>query len=167
MSRRSLVARGIGSEEGVYGLIVVSGVIATAGGSHPSALFTLLFMAVTMIVFWAAHVYAGAVAMHGSPHPGGAVHGLGSSVRHALGRSWGMPASSALPAVVLLLGVLGVLEDSTAIWLSLWVIVAVLAVLGFLAYQRRGVAWYWRLVGAVATASFGVVIIVAKILISH
>jgi hypothetical protein len=39
--------------------------------------------------------------------------------------------------------------------------------MGYLAYRRRGAAWHWRLLGAAATASFGVVIIVAKILISH
>jgi hypothetical protein len=78
-----------------------------------------------------------------------------------------MPAASALPAAVLLLGPLGALDDATAIWLSLWAIVAALAVMGYLAYRRRGAAWYWRLLGAAATASFGVVIIVAKILISH
>lgn len=167
MSRRHGVASGIGSEEGVYGLIVVSGVIATAGGAHPDALFTLLFTAVTVIVFWAAHVYAGAVAMHGSSDADGAVHGLRASIRHAMGRSWGMLAASALPAAVLLLGPLGALDDATAIWLSLWAIVAALAVMGYLAYRRRGAAWHWRLLGAAATASFGVVIIVAKILISH
>ena len=50
------------TEESVYGVILVSGMIVVAGGHGESSWSVFLTVLVTVIVFWAAHVYAGTVA---------------------------------------------------------------------------------------------------------
>jgi hypothetical protein len=155
------------TEEGVYGLILVSGLVASAGSGGTPAVRTLAITAVTVIVFWMAHVYAGAVAAHGTAGVEGKPVSLGQAVRHAMRRSRGLLVATVLPGLALLLGVVGVLPDTVAIWTSLWVCVGVLAWLGFVAYRRKGATWAMQIVGAVSTASFGVVIIAAKAIITH
>ena len=99
-----------------------------------------------MIVFWAAHVYAGTVAHHGFED--GRIVGIRESLRLALRRSWGLLISALIPSSILLLGVThAVPDDSAAIWIALWTCVAVLAVLGYVAFARRRAVWYVRLLG--------------------
>lgn len=155
------------TEEGVYGLILVSGLVASAGSGGAPAGRALAITAVTVVVFWLAHVYAGAVAAHGTADAEGRPVPLGQAVRHAMRRSSGLLVATVLPGIALMLGVVGVLPDKVAIWTSLWVCVGVLAWLGFVAYRRKGVTWPMQIVGAVSTASFGVVIIAAKAIITH
>lgn len=69
------------------------------------------------------------------------------------------------PLVFLVLGLVGMGEGQVAYWSALWVEVAFLAVLGWIAFSRRGLAWYWQACGALATAAFGVVAILLKILV--
>ena len=155
------------TEEGVYGLILVSGLVATAGSAGTPAGKTLLLTVITVAVFWLAHVYAGAVAAHGTIDAAGARLGLRASIRRAIIKSRGMLAATLAPAIALLLGALGVLTDSAATWDALWVCVAALGAVGFLAFRRKGVNFGYCALGALATASFGVVIIIAKVVISH
>ena len=63
--------------------------------------------------------------------------------------------------------VFGVLRDGTANWSALWVCVAVLALLGYRSYRQRGAALHVRLLGGLATASFGLIIILAKAIVTH
>lgn len=155
------------TEEGVYGLVLVSGLIAASGGAGAPALRTLLFTLVTVAVFWLAHVYAGTVAAHGSDTAEGGPMGIGEATRGAVVKSRGMLVSTLLPAIPLLLGSLGLIRDTTATWAGLWVCVAALAGLGYVAYRRKGAKLHVRLLGALSTASFGVVIILAKAVITH
>ncbi len=72
-----------------------------------------MFVAVTLGVFWIAHVYAGAVAEHGT------VDGQVVGLREAIRRSRGLVLSGLIPAFPLLLGVFGVLSDRAAAWAAL------------------------------------------------
>ena len=155
------------TEEGVYGLILVSGLIAASGSAGSPAWKTFMFTGVTVIVFWIAHVYAGAVAAHGSQSADGSPKSVGEATREAMRRSRGLLASTLPPAAALLLGMIGLLSDAAATWLSLWVSVSVLGMLGYIAYSRKGARWWMRIVGALSTASFGVVIILAKAVVTH
>jgi len=139
----------LSSEEGVYGLILVAGLIAVAGSTGQGPLQTLAFIVITVVVFWAAHVYAGAVAEHSSID--GASSGgrsLRTSIRHAMRRSRGLLTATIPPAIPLVLSACGLLEIRFADWLALWVVVGVLGVLGYLAYRRKGAPLHLRLVGA-------------------
>ncbi|MFN8138038.1 MAG: hypothetical protein U0R79_10820 [Propionicimonas sp.] len=87
----------------------------------------------TVLVFWAAHVYAGTVAhlgdepMSGVPLPTRVL----TAGREAVVHSWGMLLTSMLPLLVILLGHVGVIDDQQAVWGSLWTSVALLGVLGY------------------------------------
>ncbi|KAM9865192.1 hypothetical protein ACIFOC_01721 [Leucobacter aridicollis] len=155
----------LSTEEGVYGLILVAGLIAVAGSTGQGPVQTLAFIAITVAVFWAAHVYAGTVAAHSGS---AAAHAsLGVAFRHSLRRSRGLLTAVLPPAIPLVLSAAGIFDARTADWLALWAIVGVLAVLGYLAYARKGAAIHVRLIGAASTAAFGVVIILAKALLHH
>lgn len=158
-----LLPRALATEQGVYGIILVTAVIASAGGQ--GAAHALLVVGVTLAVFWAAHVYAGTVAEHGTLD--GEVVGLRTAMGRSVVRSRGLVLAGAIPAIPLVLGTLGLLRDTPAIWASLWVAVALLGILGYAAYNRKRAPLYMRIIGAVCTASFGVVIIIAKALIQH
>lgn len=153
----------LSTEEGIYGLILVAGLVAVAGASGLTPLRALAFILVTVIVFWVAHVFSGTVAEH-SAHPG---LSLRASFKMARKRSRGLLVSVVPPAVPLVLGATGLVGTLTADWIALWVIVAVLALLGYLTYARRGAPVHKRLLAAVCTAALGFVIIIAKALLHH
>ena len=70
-----------------------------------------------------------------------------------------------IPSFILLLGATKAIDDSVALWTALWVGVLVLAVLGWIAFARRGSPWPIRLAGALGTAAFGFAMILMKALI--
>jgi len=148
------------TEESVYGVILVSGMIVVAGGHGESSWSVFWTVIVTVIVFWAAHVYAGTVARHGLDHE--RMIGLREAFRISFRRSLGLLASALIPSFILLLGATRAIPDQYAIWAALWAGVAVLAVLGWIAFSRRGSSWPIRVAGALGTASFGIAMIVLK-----
>ena len=150
---------GLLSEEGVYGVILVSGIIVATNVASDSSWHVFTVVISTVIVFWAAHVYAGTVAQHGHDDDAGSPR---MAFREALGRSHGLLVASIPASIVLLLGALRAFDDDVTIWLALWINVAVLAVLGFIAFARRGAGLLGRLGGALLTAAFGIVVILLK-----
>ena len=158
-----LVRTAFVTEESVYGVILVSGMIVVSGGHGATAWQVFWTVVGTVLVFWAAHVYAGTVAHHGLDHH--RVVGLGEAFRTALRRSLGLLASALVPSVILLLGATRAIPDAYAIWTALWAGVVVLAVLGWIAFARRGASWLMRLAGSLGTAAFGIAMIVMKALI--
>lgn len=167
ISRRSraighlnLVHTHFATDEGVYGVILVAGLIVASSVSTTTAWGVFLSVVGTVLVFWAAHVYAGTVAHHGFED--GRIVGIRASLGGALRRSWGLLVSALIPSSILLLGVAKIVPDTAAVWLALWVCVAVLAVLGYIAFARRRARWHIRLLGALATAGFGLLMILLK-----
>jgi hypothetical protein len=151
------------TEESVYGTVLVSGMIVAAGAYGSSSLQVFWTVLVTVVVFWAAHVYAGTIAGHGI---GRDDHGsLAESFRHSLRRSVGFLTSAIPPSIVLLLGGLRIIDDTVALWVALWLGVAILAALGFIVFALRGDSWPVRILGAITTALFGIAMIVLKAVI--
>jgi RsiW-degrading membrane proteinase PrsW (M82 family) len=151
------------TEESVYGVLLVSGMIVASGGHGESSWRVFWSVAITVVVFWAAHVYAGTVAHHGLDHD--RVVGLKESLGIALLRSRGLLLSATIPLLILLLGATRAIPDNVAIWAALWAGVVVLAVLGFIAFHRRGAPWPVQVLGALVTAGFGIALIVLKAVI--
>ena len=60
-----IVHASFATEEAVYGVILVAGMIVVSGGHGESSWSVFSTVIVTVLVFWAAHVYAGTVAHHG------------------------------------------------------------------------------------------------------
>ena len=151
------------TEEAVYGVILVDGMILVSGGHGATAWSVFWTVIGTVLVFWAAHVYAGTVAHHGLDHD--RMIGLGEAFRGSLRRSLGLLASALIPSFILLLGATQAITDVYASWTALWAGVVVLAVLGWVAFARRGSPWPIRLAGSLATAGFGLAMILMKALI--
>lgn len=158
------VTRILMSEEAVYGLILVSGMIVVSYTLTGTSLSALLTVVVTVLVFFAAHVYAGTLARLAATD---GTAGLGASLRAAAYHSLGMLVISLVPITVLLLGVTKFVDDDFAVWLALMVDTLALGALGWLAVAKWTRHFWLRLASALITAAFGGVIIVLKAFVHH
>lgn len=156
--------RALASESAVYGVVLVSGLVALVADSNHASGEVLVKIMSTVLVFWAAHVYARVVSY---PHEEASVSEVTwtAALRDSVNRSWGMLVAALIPSTVLLLGVLGVLNDNDAIWASLWVDVALLALIGYFGVATWSTKIWARLLGALGTAVLGMVLIALKALI--
>ena len=146
----------------MYGNILVSGMIVVAGTHGATAWNVLITVIGTVLVFWAAHVYAGTLSLHVIGEGEGEAHPLAHSFRLALRRSFGMLIAALLPSLVLLFGTLRVIDDQVALWVALWLGVGILGVIGYMVYARRGSSLPVRLLGALVSAGFGIVMVLLK-----
>ncbi|MGI9824425.1 hypothetical protein [Agromyces sp. Marseille-Q5079] len=158
-----MVRAGFVTEEAVYGVVLVAGMIVVAGAKDGTSWTVFTTVATTVLVFWAAHVYAGTVAHHGFEVD--RFTSLQEAFGQSMHRSLGLLTSSLIPLFILLLGATELIDDQTTIWLALWTCVLVLTVLGFIAYARRGAPWIWRIIGALTTGTFGLAMILLKAVI--
>lgn len=159
---RARVARVLMTEEAIYGLILVSGMIVVSNSLVGTSANALVTVAATVVVFFLAHVYAGTLARLAAEEGHGDV---AISVRAAIRHSRGLLAVAVLPLAILLLGVTGVLDDETSIWTALGLDVVVLGVLGWLAVAKWSDSVWARGLSALITAGFGVVVMALKALI--
>ena len=121
------------TEEAIYGLILVSGMIVVSGQSGTASIEVLVTVIVTVAVFYAAHVYAGAVARFAAV---GRTGHLRHALAHAARQSSGLLVAAVVPVVILALGTTHVIPDTTANWAALVVNMVMLAVLGWIAISR-------------------------------
>ncbi|GAA1849887.1 hypothetical protein ACFQZV_07385 [Microbacterium koreense] len=158
------VARVLQSEEAVYGLILVSGMIVVSNSLVGTSFNALVTVAVTVLVFFAAHVYAGTLARLAATD--GAA-GLWSSLRGAARHSRGMLVAAVPPLVILLLGTTRVIDDDLAIWSALIIDTVLLAILGWFAVARWTKRLWPRFVSALITAGFGLILVALKAFTHH
>jgi hypothetical protein len=158
------VTRILMSEEAIYGLILVSGMIVVSYDLTGTSLSALVTVVVTVIVFFIAHVYSGTLARLAETD-GRAT--LPASLRAALYHSLGMLVVSLAPVAVLLRGVTRAIDDDLAIWTALIVDTVALGILGWLAVAKWTHHFWLRLASAMLTAAFGGVLILLKAFIHH
>lgn len=151
---------GLVTPESVYGTILVGGMIVGAGAVDATPWHTFLAVLGTVLVFWTAHVYAGTVAGDEGPDAT-----FVPSLRRSMHRSLGFLTSAVPPLLILLFGALEIVPDDVALWIALWLGVAILGVIGYSAFSLRGSSVPVRLLGCVSTAALGVAIIVLKAII--
>lgn len=151
---------GFGTEAAVYGTILVSGLIAVSSAHGETSAVVLLTVGVSVLVFWAAHVYAGAVARLGDET--GPRLAVGTAIALSVRHSLGMLSSAGVPALILLAGTTRLIPDDLANEIALWSGTVILAFLGYVAFLRRGSGMIRRIGGALVTASFGVVFVILK-----
>lgn len=156
------IAHSFLTEQSIYGLILISGMILVSGVHGDASLKVLVTVIVTVLVFWLAHVYAGTLATF-SGHLGGG--DLILAMRHSIHRSRGLLLSAVFPLSVLSLGTLDLVDDETAIWGALWMNTLVLGVLGWVGVSRWSTSVWWRLASALTTALFGGFVIVLKAIV--
>ena len=143
--------------DAVYGLILFSALIGAVDDDDSEALEVLLVAGVSLMIFWGAHVFAGTITSHGAD-----LH-LGAAVRKSMLHSMGMLYAAILPTLVLLLGVFHVMTADEAVSLALLVATVVLGVLGYGAFAQRGSHVVIRILGAIGTALFGLLMIILNI----
>lgn len=158
------VTRILMSEEAVYGLILVSGMIVVSYNLTATSLNALITVVVTVLVFFAAHVYAGTLARLAATD---GEAGLPASLRAAVRYSIGMLVISLAPIAVLLLGVTRVVPDDLAVWLALIVDTLALATLGWIAVAKWTRHFWLRLASALTTAAFGLILVALKAFTAH
>ena len=153
------------SSDSVYGLIIVAGMLVVSRNLAVTSGEALLSVATTLLVFFAAHVYAATVSHLAARETRGAR--LGEAVAHGLRESAGLLVAGAIPVGMLALGSLGLLPDSEAVWLALGVDVLLLGVLGWLIAAARTRNLWIRLSSLLLMAAFGAVLILLKAAVSH
>ncbi|NNC11632.1 hypothetical protein HII28_07050 [Planctomonas sp. JC2975] len=152
------------SEDSIYGLILVTGMIVLSNSLASTSLNALLTVVVTVIVFFAAHVYSRTIA-HMATSRG---HGnLWISLGAAAAGTVGMLVASVIPLVILLLGVSHFIDDDTAIWTAVIVDTVLLGILGWFAVARWTPHFWARISSALVTAAFGGVLALLKAVVHH
>jgi hypothetical protein len=147
----------------VSGTVLVSVVIAIADESG-GILDVFAITVLSLLVFWLTEVFAHTVAAQ-RRRPDTEQLRVRTSVRAAVADSEGLLLAGIPPLIFLLLGLIGVGDGEVAYWTALWVQVGLLAVVGWIAFGGPRIAWYWRGVGALATAALGMLAILLKILV--
>jgi len=152
----TLMLRAYRSESAIYGVVLVSSLIAI-GWREDTDLQVLLFTLGAVVVFWLAHVYAGTIAREESDGP--RLRGILVAARSSAAHTAGMLLAMVLPTIFLGLAALNLIDEYVAYYLALWVGVVVLAVIGWFTARRRGGHWGWWLLSAVVTATLGMIVI--------
>ena len=146
----------------IYGQILVTAIVAALSEDSAAATGYLLLSAVTTIlVFWAAHVYAGAMAR-------------GITLRRAMeqGEFRAFMATelpmieAAIPTVIILaLGTVGVFSRNTTVSLAIGVGVAMLFLAGLAFGRYTSSSWPAALLSAALTSGLGLVIVALKAIV--
>ena len=151
------------SESAIYGLITVSALIIVTGKYDITAYQMFVKVLLAVLVFWIAHFFANVVA-HLSETPDGSPRFL-KSFKYAMSHSVGLLLASIIPLAIVLLGVLDLVNDATAVWVALWVDVGLLALFGFLSSRSWTRKLHYRFGAALVTTLLGVGIVYLKSLI--
>jgi hypothetical protein len=145
----------------IYGLILGASIIAASSVDHADQPGVVeIYLCVTAVVFFLAHVYARVI--------GRWIEGevpTAEAVAAELRWEWPMVASQAAPALVLLVGALGLIGAGRAITIALVVALAELFLaVGFACRQAR--ASRRQVIASGATAAvFALTIVLLKILV--
>lgn len=162
-TKRLLFGRRDQIAQTVYGTLIVMGAITAGSGAHaePAELAAIVFA--TVLVLWIAHVYA---------------HGLGESIEQGrrLDRAEFVSVAhresahfvAALgPIAALLLGAVGLLRESRAIWLALGLGLATLVVQGVRYARLEHVGGLGMVLAVAVNVLLGLVILALKLLVAH
>lgn len=160
MSHAKRMLGAYSGEHGVYGVVLVTALIAV-GWDDDTDLEVLIFVIGTVFVFWLAHIYAAVVASRAAETPPSLRTALALGIRH----TYGMLVAMLIPAFLLWLAVIEVVEEYTAYYLALGSGVVTLAVIGYANAARNRSPWYWRVAGVLATTALGLLVIVLSIIV--
>ena len=144
----------------MYGIVLVTALIGV-GWDDETDLEVLIFVVGTVIVFWLAHIYAAVVASRAARPPVVLRVALVHGIRH----TYGMLVAMLVPALLLWLAVVDLVEEYTAYYLALGSGIVLLALIGYANAARNGSTWPWRIAGILSTTALGLLVIVLSILV--
>jgi hypothetical protein len=157
-----LFDRGDNLAGGIYGTILVTSIIAAADSSEAIWL-SLGVVEVTMVVFWLAHVYAGALARSiDSDDPFS-----GSDVRRSVRREWPLLQAAVVPSLALIAGGVGLIATRFAYWIAIGYGVATLIWWGILIARKERLGRGATTAVVLVNASFGLCIVTLKEFVGH
>ena len=137
----------------IYGLVVFQVLIAAQSDDpHEPALLVLLWAVLSFLGFYIAHVFAEVVARHGATE-------LGAAIRHGFSHSSGMLYAGILPTLTILIAAAAGSGGEDAAGWALLVGLLVLVFLGYQATAQRRPRVIARVLGGIATALIGFVVI--------
>jgi hypothetical protein len=102
--------------DGLYGTVLVVAVLAALSKDPGAGAGELLGgVLVVMLVYWVVHVYAGTLALRVA-RPDRGMRGI---MRQTMREEWPLVEAATVPAIPLVLGVLGVLGRDAALWCAI------------------------------------------------
>ncbi len=140
------------SAPAIYGLIVFASFIAVSSDHATDAWDMLDTAAWSLVIFFIAHVFAHTLTDHGKK-------GLWQATRHSIAQAAGMLYAALPSALALVVGGLQDMPADDVYEITVWITLTVLAILGYVAYWRRGAHFVVRLLGAAGTAVLGLFIV--------
>lgn len=143
------------SPAAIYGTIVFAAFLAINSDHSEDAMDLLDNAILSLIVFFLAHVFAHTLTDHGE-------HGFRGAFARAVAHSAGMLYAAIPPTLVLVIGQYTDASVEDLYDLTVWVTIGVLAVLGYVAYWRRGSHLVVRILGAVGTGFLGFLLVVLE-----
>ena len=147
----------------VYGTVVVMATLTAAYASEKDPWRLAGIVVSAVVVLWIAHVYAHGLSETIASRTQLRERRLASIARHELG----IVLAAIAPCGVLVLGALGVLRESSAVWLALAVGLLTLAVEGLRYARLEG----YRLAGTLAAIgvnlALGLFVVGLKVLVAH
>jgi len=144
----------------IYGTIVATAVTAASSSHDEPASLVAAAVAVTLVVFWIAHVYSAVLEDRYAGEPlSGAV------VRDAAVEEVTMVEAGLVSIVILLLGAAGLISNDLAVALALASGVAQLVIWGMVTARRAGWSWLAASVASVFDGLLGLIIIALKSLL--
>jgi len=148
----------------VYGTIIVLSIVTAGAPAFEHGHWRLIaVLAVTVLVFWIAHVYAHII---GESLAEG--HRLGR--RQILGiaqRELAIPLAAVLPMAAVALGALGVLGPGTSLWLAVGIGVTTLAVEGVRFARLEQLGARGTIFSVAINLGLGLTLVVLKAAVSH
>ncbi|MBJ7330717.1 MAG: hypothetical protein JHC95_12530 [Solirubrobacteraceae bacterium] len=144
----------------VYGTILTLSLVALASEYQKDPLRVMASVLATQIVFYVAHVYAGQVGVRLATHQ----PPTWAQLKRVALDEWPLLAAAGPPCLVLLIGGVSPLKDSTSENLALWLGVATLFLYGIRLGRAEGRTVPGIAATAVINALFGVVVVVLKVI---
>jgi hypothetical protein len=156
-----------GSQRGiagtVYGTIVVMGALAAGSSVQPDSWRLATIAASTVLVLWIAHVYSHALAE--TITAGRRLDR--AEVFDVMRRELPIPLAAVGPVSALVLGAVGVLNDTTAIRVALVIGLATLALQGVRYAGVEGFSRWGTILAIVVNISLGLVIVGLEAGLAH
>ena len=154
---------GAGIAGTVYGTVVVMAALTAAYATEKQPWKLAGIVTGTALVLWIAHLYA---------------HGLAESIvqdrrlkweelRALLRRELGILLAAAAPAAMLVLGAIGLLEETTAVWLALTVGLVTLAAEGVRFARLEGLGPVGTVAALGANLALGLLVVALKVALAH
>jgi hypothetical protein len=147
----------------LYGLILVTSVLATLEQNEERVGLMIVALVVTTTVFAMAHAWAHALDAAAKARMPVDRHHLAEGVRH----EWPIVQSAVPASIVLALAASDVLTVGTALWIATGVNVGLLFVWGAGLRQVAGGSLGQVLLAGVSSAALGLLLVLLKVIVSH